>query len=148
MKTRQKSRLHRQVTMDSPPTTSPDSEASPSTSHEPPVETPAAAAAAAAAAVAASTSPIPISASASTESSAPTPSYPFPHMAQRFSTSTMSPNNISPHDRTLPSGTNTPASVAFNPPGTKPGSSYENPDFPSPNLYELALLLHSEPGMD
>lgn len=51
------------------------------------------------------------------------------------------------HDRAIPSGTNTPASVGFFPPETNP-SAYENPDFPSPNLYELALLLHSEPGID
>ncbi|EWC46116.1 hypothetical protein DRE_04690 [Drechslerella stenobrocha 248] len=60
----------------------------------------------------------------------------------------MSPPGSGPHDRSIPSGTNTPASVAFFPPETNPPTPYENPDYPSPNLYELALLLHSEPGID
>ncbi|KAF3935114.1 hypothetical protein ABW19_dt0207835 [Dactylella cylindrospora] len=78
----------------------------------------------------------------------PTPSYPFPNMSQRFQVSAMSPTSVGPHDRTIPSGTNTPASVAFYPPGTNASTPYENPDFPSPNLYELALMLHSEPGLE
>ncbi|KAK6342532.1 hypothetical protein TWF718_007936 [Orbilia javanica] len=89
-----------------------------------------------------------------------TPSYPFPNMG-RFNISSPTANaaavaaaiaspSPSLHDRAIPSGTNTPASVAFFPPETNPPtpSAYENPDFPSPNLYELALLLHSEPGID
>lgn len=48
----------------------------------------------------------------------------------------------------LPSGIPTPASVAFHPPDQLPTSSYDNPEFPSPNLYELSLLLHSEPGIE
>ncbi|KAF3928548.1 hypothetical protein ABW21_db0206757 [Orbilia brochopaga] len=82
----------------------------------------------------------------------PTPSYPFPNMSmshqQRFHIASMSPTGIGPHDRAIPSGTNTPASVAFYPPETSPPTPYENPDYPSPNLYELALMLHSEPGME
>ncbi|KAK6503675.1 hypothetical protein TWF481_008678 [Arthrobotrys musiformis] len=87
-----------------------------------------------------------------------TPSYPFPNMG-RFNVSSptaaaaaaaIASPSPSLHDRAIPSGTNTPASVAFFPPETNPPtpSAYENPDYPSPNLYELALLLHSEPGID
>ncbi|RPA92688.1 hypothetical protein L873DRAFT_1831024 [Choiromyces venosus 120613-1] len=87
----------------------------------------------------------------------PTPSYPFP----RTETSrTISSNSVSaapnlnmspgmgPQDRPIPSGTNTPTSFAFQPPGTQPITPWENPDFPTPNMYELALLLHSEAGID
>lgn len=78
--------------------------------------------------------------------------YPFPPMR------TMSTNSIGasfnspgtgPLDRLIPSGgAPTPASVAFYPPGSKPVEVFENSDFPTPNMYELALLLHSEPGME
>ncbi|KAK6515724.1 hypothetical protein TWF281_004315 [Arthrobotrys megalospora] len=80
----------------------------------------------------------------------PPPSYPFPNMGHRFQiSSSMSPTSTTgPHDRAIPSGTNTPASVAFYPPETNPPTPYENPDYPSPNLYELALMLHSEPGIE
>src|SRR5690606_4086389 len=30
----------------------------------------------------------------------------------------------------------------------QPAPSTENPDFPTPNMYELALKLHSEPGLE
>lgn len=86
-------------------------------------------------------------------------SYPFPQMmpsmprsltggsmASAFGT-TMSPG-MGPHDRILPSGTTTPASFAFQPQGTQPITPFENPDFPTPNMYDLALLLHSEAGID
>lgn len=86
-------------------------------------------------------------------------SYPFPQMtpvmprsltgssmASTFNT-TMSPG-MGPHDRILPSGTTTPASFAFQPQGTQPITPFENPDFPTPNMYDLALLLHSEAGID
>lgn len=86
-------------------------------------------------------------------------SYPFPQMmpsmprsltggsmASAFNT-TMSPG-MGPHDRILPSGTTTPASFAFQPHGTQPITPFENPDFPTPNMYDLALLLHSEAGID
>ena len=53
-----------------------------------------------------------------------------------------------PHDRALPSGSATPSSFAFVPAGTNPTTPYENPDFPAPNMYELALRLHSEPGIE
>lgn len=86
-------------------------------------------------------------------------SYPFPQMmpamprsltgnsmSSAFNT-TMSPG-MGPHDRILPSGTTTPASFAFQPQGTQPITPFENPDFPTPNMYDLALLLHSEAGID
>lgn len=87
-----------------------------------------------------------------------TTSYPFPQMptmarsltgnsvATAFNT-TMSPG-MGPHDRILPSGTTTPASFAFQPQGAQPITPFENPDFPTPNMYDLALLLHSEAGID
>ncbi|PWW74095.1 hypothetical protein C7212DRAFT_358965 [Tuber magnatum] len=87
----------------------------------------------------------------------PTPSYPFPRMETSRAISgssvsaafnlNMSPG-MGPQDRPIPSGTNTPASFTFQPPGTQPLTSWENPDFPTPNMYELALLLHSEAGID
>lgn len=86
--------------------------------------------------------------SASSTSQVATPSYPFPIMSQRLQMSSMSPTGIGPQDRTIPSGTNTPASIAFYPPGTNPSTPFENAEYPSPNLYELALLLHSEPGVE
>lgn len=81
-------------------------------------------------------------------------SYPFPYMRSSSQTTIGAAFNsptsqAGPHaDRMLPSGIPTPASVAFSPPGQLPAASYDNPDFPSPNLYELALLLHSEPGIE
>ena len=75
-----------------------------------------------------------------------TASYPFPQMpTPRGIGQMMSPG---PHDRALPSGSATPSSFAFAPAGTNPTTPYENPDFPTPNMYELALRLHSEPGID
>lgn len=93
------------------------------------------------------------------ESSSSSTSYPFPQMIPTMSRSltgnsvatafntTMSPG-MGPHDRILPSGTTTPASFAFQPQGTQPITPFENPDFPTPNMYDLALLLHSEAGID
>jgi len=90
-------------------------------------------------------------------SSSPTmmsPAYPFPQMSRMrsISSSTIGASfnspGVGPLDKLLPSGTPTPASVAFHPSGSKPASSYENPDFPTPNMYELTLLLHSEPGVE
>ncbi|CUS08279.1 unnamed protein product [Tuber aestivum] len=85
----------------------------------------------------------------------PTPSYPFPRMETSRTISSVSTAfnlNMSPgtgpQDRPIPSGTNTPASFAFQPSGTQPITSWESPDFPTPNMYELALLLHSEAGID
>ncbi|KAK6331503.1 hypothetical protein TWF730_004585 [Orbilia blumenaviensis] len=111
---RRKSRLDRQISQDSPPSSS-------TTPHR--------------------------------QEPAKTPSYPFPNMSRfshnaLISSPTGASSSITPHDRAIPSGTNTPASVAFFPPETNPPTPYENPDYPSPNLYELALLLHSEPGID
>ncbi|EPS35453.1 hypothetical protein H072_11136 [Dactylellina haptotyla CBS 200.50] len=130
---RRKSRLDRQVSQDSPPSSTPGKPevgkdtATKRDSHGGP-----------------------ISAGTAPSAAAPlvTPSYPFPNMGQRFQIAAMSPTSVGPHDRAIPSGTNTPASIAFYPPETNPPTPYENPDFPSPNLYELALILHSEPGMD
>ncbi|KAG0635609.1 hypothetical protein HOY80DRAFT_1056867 [Tuber brumale] len=87
----------------------------------------------------------------------PTPSYPFPRMEASRTVSSGSvlaafdlntPPGMGPQDRPIPSGTNTPASFAFQPPGTQPIASWENPDFPTPNMYEIALLLHSKAGID
>ncbi|KAF8253778.1 hypothetical protein K440DRAFT_532708 [Wilcoxina mikolae CBS 423.85] len=79
------------------------------------------------------------------------PSYPFPPMRSISSASIGASFNspgAGPLDKLLPSGTPTPASVAFHPPGSQPASTCENPEFPSPNMYELTLLLHSEPGIE
>ncbi|CAZ83080.1 unnamed protein product [Tuber melanosporum] len=87
----------------------------------------------------------------------PTPSYPFPRMEtpRTLSSGSVSAafdlnmsSGMGPQDKPIPSGTNTPASFAFQPPGAQPIASWENPDFPTPNMYELALLLHSEAGID
>jgi len=84
-------------------------------------------------------------------SAAISPAYPFPPMRSMSSTSIGASFNspgAGPLDKLLPSGTPTPASVAFHPPGSQPASTCENPEFPSPNMYELTLLLHSEPGIE
>jgi PAS domain S-box-containing protein len=84
-------------------------------------------------------------------SAAISPAYPFPPM-RSFSSSTIGASFSSPGagplDKLLPSGAPTPASVAFHPSGSKPASACENPDFPTPNMYDLTLLLHSEPGIE
>ncbi|KAI0137380.1 hsp90-like protein [Xylariales sp. AK1849] len=47
----------------------------------------------------------------------------------------------------LRSDPSTPASaMTFQPPGATP--MVENPEFPTPNIYELALMLTAEPGLD
>ncbi|KAF4965290.1 hypothetical protein FZEAL_10777 [Fusarium zealandicum] len=97
-----------------------------------------------------------------------TPSYPFPRMAptgfvpshlhRPFTTLSPTgaprPSNfgsfeslgMTAHDKVL-SGNSTPASnYTFNPSAVSPQP--ENLDFPSPNLYELSLMLASEPGLD
>ncbi|KAL2174252.1 uncharacterized protein P884DRAFT_209289 [Thermothelomyces heterothallicus CBS 202.75] len=97
---------------------------------------------------------------------ASTPSYPFPRMAP----STFLPPSVHrpfttlsptvPPDRHRPSpdavrgqgalasNPSTPASnLTFLPPGSSRAVP-DNPDFPSPNLYELALMLTAEPGLD
>ncbi|KAL2021132.1 hypothetical protein VTK56DRAFT_7438 [Thermocarpiscus australiensis] len=38
--------------------------------------------------------------------------------------------------------------MAFLPPGCSPATTMEQRDFPSPNLYELTLMLSAEPGLD
>jgi PAS domain S-box-containing protein len=98
---------------------------------------------------------------------AATPSYPFPRMATTPGVvpsylhrpfTTLSPTtrpsasqvipleHLLAHDNVL-SGSSTPAStMTFHPSG-----SMEHPDardFPSPNLYDLSLMLTAEPGLD
>ncbi|KAL2195826.1 hypothetical protein P885DRAFT_39359 [Corynascus similis CBS 632.67] len=95
-----------------------------------------------------------------------TPSYPFPRMASSsflpptfhrpFTTlsPTVPPDGHRPlpealrgHD-TLVSNPSTPASnLTFLPAGCSQ-TVPDNRDFPSPNLYELALMLSAEPGLD
>ena len=93
-----------------------------------------------------------------------TPSYPFPPMktSKQLSFSghrpftalspTVAPENLggdgidTPHDRWT-SGSVTPASVIT----FRPGGAYEtgdDPNYPSPSLYELSLMLAAEPGLD
>ncbi|KAK8006477.1 hsp90-like protein, partial [Apiospora marii] len=93
-----------------------------------------------------------------------TPSYPFPRMAtpnyvpsalhRAFSGQSSILNaagdqfdNFSMHDQ-LRSDPSTPASaMTFQPYGATP-IMQDNFDFPTPNLYELALMLTAEPGLD
>ncbi|KAK8094454.1 hsp90-like protein [Apiospora hydei] len=93
-----------------------------------------------------------------------TPSYPFPRMAtpsyfpsalhRAFSNQSSIINaagdqfdNFAMHDQ-LRSDPSTPASaMAFQPYGATP-IQQDNFDFPTPNLYDLALMLTAEPGMD
>ncbi|RDW68348.1 hypothetical protein BP5796_09005 [Coleophoma crateriformis] len=96
-----------------------------------------------------------------------TPSYPFPPMRMpstqmNFSghrpftalSPTVNPYNFAggsfdattPYDRVM-SGSVTPASTL----NFKPASGFESkedPNFPSPNLYDLTLMLSAEPGLD
>lgn len=80
-----------------------------------------------------------------------TPSYPFPRMAS----SVFRPHPQNPStsfggqvlNDQLISDPSTPASaMTFLPSGCAPCS--ENPHFPSPNLYELSLMLSAEPGLN
>ncbi|RQM05427.1 hypothetical protein DH86_00001954 [Scytalidium sp. 3C] len=95
-----------------------------------------------------------------------TPSYPFPPMrlGRQFShgghrpftvlSPTTAPANYhgyaghfapNPYDRVL-SASNTPGStINFQPPGASPN---EDPLYPTPNLYDLSLMLSGEPGLD
>lgn len=92
-----------------------------------------------------------------------TPAYPFPSMrtpnyitGHRPFTAlspTVAPQNFSPgafagpHDHMV-SGSVTPASTLnFQPPESY-SSAREDPNFPSPNLYDLSLMLSAEPGLD
>ncbi|KAI3399193.1 hypothetical protein diail_7562 [Diaporthe ilicicola] len=104
---------------------------------------------------------------------AKTPSYPFPRMASMSGYipsslhrpfTTLSPTGNAydlpsmsaggtpnqgtsrPQDKIL-SNPSTPAStVTFHPTGAVPPG--DDPDFPTPNLYDLSLMLSSEPGME
>ncbi|KAF4301622.1 PAS domain-containing protein [Botryosphaeria dothidea] len=94
-----------------------------------------------------------------------TPSYPFPYVPgtprtwsssfhQPFTTlsPTVSAMNVretdTPRDRQL-SNVSTPlvSAASFMPPGASMQSA-EDPQYPTPNLYDLTLLLSSEPGLD
>lgn len=94
-----------------------------------------------------------------------TPSYPFPRMVygnfnygyapsalhRPFTTlSPTAPELAAGHHRSqdkILSGNSTPGSnFTFQPPDASPYP--ENFDFPSPNLYELSLMLSAEPGLD
>ncbi|EON67880.1 hypothetical protein W97_07377 [Coniosporium apollinis CBS 100218] len=94
-----------------------------------------------------------------------TPSYPFPYVPgtpRTWSSSFHQPftalsptidalhtrDTATPRERTM-SGASTPAGsgATFMPPGTSQ-SALEDPRYPSPNMYDLVLLLNSEPGLD
>lgn len=82
---------------------------------------------------------------------AATPSYPFPRMNTPGFRHTQLNNPFSLfggrilHDQ-VRSDPSTPASaMTFLPPGSTPFS--EDPNYPSPNLYELSLMLSAEPGL-
>ncbi|KAH8899560.1 hypothetical protein GQ53DRAFT_777184 [Thozetella sp. PMI_491] len=84
-----------------------------------------------------------------------TPSYPFPRMAPGFAQSTAqrSFSILSPtiegarvQDSVLSNSSTPTSTITFLPHGyTQPGEPHE---FPSPNLYELTLMLSAEPGLD
>ncbi len=81
-----------------------------------------------------------------------TPSYPFPRMNTPGLHSSHLQNHFSPfggrvlHDQ-LTSDPSTPASaMTFLPPGCTPFS--EDPNYPTPNLYDLSLMLSAEPGLN
>ncbi|KAI1156508.1 hsp90-like protein [Nemania diffusa] len=80
-----------------------------------------------------------------------TPSYPFPRMTTPGFRSSNLQNSFPLGGRVLhdqiSSDPSTPASaMTFLPPGCTPFS--ENPHYPSPNLYELSLMLSAEPGLN
>lgn len=100
---------------------------------------------------------------------AATPSYPFPRMQSSrkatnagkssspgaaFSQSPMSPTRFkfSFLERDLPASSNTSASTfVFNPDGfATPNDSHRNrtTEYPTPNLFDLSLMLTAEPGLD
>ena len=96
-----------------------------------------------------------------------TPSYPFPRMASSFGflpsavhrpfttlSPTVPPDGTRPPPEalrgqdTLASYPSTPASaMTFMPSGASTAMA-DQPGFPSPNLYELTLMLSAEPGLD
>ncbi|KAI5466993.1 hypothetical protein BGZ63DRAFT_344117 [Mariannaea sp. PMI_226] len=100
---------------------------------------------------------------------AATPSYPFPrmtsagiqplHIHRPFTT--LSPTSaprqssfisfesmgMNAHDRVL-SGNSTPASTLTFQPSSVLSPQPDNPEFPSPNLYDLSLMLTAEPGLE
>ena len=90
-----------------------------------------------------------------------TPSYPFPSMT---SSTVESRNQPSPslssrspqpfgsaggnRDKLLSAGSTPSALTTFLPPGATPiEGTTSNPEYPAPNLYDLTLLLNSEPGL-
>ncbi|KAI1120250.1 hsp90-like protein [Nemania abortiva] len=75
-----------------------------------------------------------------------TPSYPFPRMTTPGFRPSHLQKSMSLYDQ-LTSDPSTPASaMTFLPSGGGPVS--ENPHYPSPNLYELSLMLSAEPGLN
>ncbi|KAI0809319.1 hsp90-like protein [Xylaria sp. FL0064] len=81
-----------------------------------------------------------------------TPSYPFPRMNTPGFRPSHPQNHFSPfggrvlYDQ-LTSDPSTPASaMTFLPPACTPFS--EDPQYPTPNLYELSLMLSAEPGLN
>ncbi|KAJ2898759.1 histidine kinase hhk2p [Zalerion maritima] len=98
--------------------------------------------------------------------SAATPSYPFPRMGTPgqlsaalnhpfpnlspgvFATNRSQFEGFSTHDR-LVSENSTPASaMTFHPDGGTGPPGMEDADYPTPNLYDLSLMLSAEPGLE
>lgn len=94
-----------------------------------------------------------------------TPSYPFPRMAgvphqlSRFistqSTSSSSPREQMPSPASDPRGTQDRVLSESSTPGSNfifepamPSHHVPSPDYPSPDLYDLSLMLSAEPGLD
>ncbi|KAI0518186.1 hsp90-like protein [Xylaria bambusicola] len=81
-----------------------------------------------------------------------TPSYPFPRMHTPGFRHSHLQHHFSPFEGRilydqLTSDPSTPASaMTFLPPGCTPFS--EDPNYPTPNLYELSLMLSAEPGLN
>lgn len=92
-----------------------------------------------------------------------TPSYPFPRMAgggpgykslaSQAAGGGYRPSHIASfepppgaQDRVLSNNSTPVSTLTFNPPGASP--QVENFDFPTPNLYDLSLMLSAEPGLD
>lgn len=92
-----------------------------------------------------------------------TPSYPFPRMKPALSTAVQgthaqsfeapggarprqSHGGAGPTDTVLSNQSSPPSAVTFQPAGFH--EQVENPAFPSPNLYELSLMLNAEPGLE
>jgi signal transduction histidine kinase len=89
-----------------------------------------------------------------------TPSYPFPRMALRLDRGSSHRSAPSHKPFTLLSPTNAPAqandsipTTADDPPSSEistpaPERAYEDPNFPTPDLYDMILMLSTEPGIE